>query len=371
MTKYAWIDVRAVTIPQAAVIEASIHSGVDAIVSDDLDLLATLPPTVKRVAIVSQQNCDAGIADAADVILITDAESTIDAIVHRASLGNHADIGAWVNVVDGTTLRAACVAAARLRWTAVQFRDVTKIPLELVLATAENSKGSIVTVVHNLEEARIVFGVLEKGSDAVLLRPHSIEDVSNLVDLCRPVTASTPLEAMQIRQITHVDVGERVCIDTCTYFDKDEGMLVGSYSHSMLLACSETHPLPYMPTRPFRVNAGAVHSYVLCPDNRTHYLTDLGSGSEVLAVSATGQTRKIIVGRIKIERRPLLSIDALSASGVTVNLIVQDDWHVRVLGPEARVLNVTELRPHDQVLGYLVTDKRHVGLPIKEFCIEK
>jgi len=33
---------------------------------------------------------------------------------------------------------------------------------------------------------------------------------------------------------------------------------VGAFGGGFLLCCSETHPLPYMPTRPFRVNAGAV-----------------------------------------------------------------------------------------------------------------
>jgi len=35
------------------------------------------------------------------------------------------------------------------------------------------------------------------------------------------------------------------------------------------------------------------------------------------------------------------------------------------------VLNVTELKPGDQLLGYVATDKRHVGWPVGEFCVEK
>jgi 3-amino-4-hydroxybenzoic acid synthase len=49
---------------------------------------------------------------------------------------------------------------------------------------------------------------------------------------------------------------------------------------------------------------------------------------------------------------------------------VQDDWHVRVLGPEASVLNVTHLKPGDKVLGYTLTEKRHVGWGVAEFCAE-
>jgi 3-amino-4-hydroxybenzoic acid synthase len=138
----------------------------------------------------------------------------------------------------------------------------------------------------------------------------------------------------------------------------------------MVLCCSETHPLPYMPTRPFRVNAGAIHSYTLSVGGRTNYLSELRAGAKVLAVDSVGRTRAVTVGRVKIESRPLLSIDLRTPSGAPVNLLVQDDWHVRVLGPSGRVLNVTELHPGDIVLGYSPQDSRHVGYPIDEFCIE-
>ena len=52
-------------------------------------------------------------------------------------------------------------------------------------------------------------------------------------------------------------MGERACVDTTTHFRRDEGILVGSHSKGMVLCVSETHPLPYMPTRPFRVNASS------------------------------------------------------------------------------------------------------------------
>ncbi|EQD82045.1 hypothetical protein GCM10009533_71310 [Saccharopolyspora spinosporotrichia] len=91
----------------------------------------------------------------------------------------------------------------------------------------------------------------------------------------------------------------------------------------------------------------------------------------LVAVDSSGRTREVTVGRVKIERRPLLSIDAVSDSGRSANLIVQNDWHVRVLGPGGAVLNTTELRPGDSILGYLPNEARHVGYAIDEFCIEQ
>src|SRR5262249_40879568 len=179
------------------------------------------------------------------------------------------------------------------------------------------------------------------------------------------------LVELTVTGISHVGMGERACVDTCTYFRQDEGILVGSHSKGMILCVSETHPLPYMPTRPFRGNAGAIMSCPLSAGGRTNYLSELTAGSKVLAVDIAGRTRLATVGRVKIETRPLLSVDAVAPDGVTVNLILQDDWHVRVLGPGGAVLNSTELTPGDTVLGYLPVADRHVGYPIDEFCREQ
>jgi len=88
-----------------------------------------------------------------------------------------------------------------------------------------------------------------------------------------------------------------------------------------------------MPTRPFRVNAGTVCSYVLARPDRTHYLSELGQGHVVTAVRSNGATRSLVAGRTKTETRPLLLVKARSADGEDASVILQNDWHVRVLGP--------------------------------------
>jgi 3-amino-4-hydroxybenzoic acid synthase len=128
--------------------------------------------------------------------------------------------------------------------------------------------------------------------------------------------------------------------------------------------------LPYMPTRPFRVNAGAIHSYTLADQGRTRYLSELRAGSKVLAVDVRGAARLVTVGRVKIESRPLICVEAVAANGCSVNLFLQDDWHVRVFGADGAVLHSTELAPGDGLLGHLPTADRHVGYAIDEFCLE-
>jgi 3-dehydroquinate synthase class II len=166
-------------------------------------------------------------------------------------------------------------------------------------------------------------------------------------------------------------MGDRVCIDTTSDLGPDEGMIIGSTSSGGLLMSSETHFLPYMELRPFRVNAGALHSYIWCAKGETRYLSELKAGDPVMAVSSDGRSRIVTVGRIKMERRPLLLIHAISSQGVHVNTIVQDDWHVRLLGRNGEVKNSTRLGANDTILGHISVPGRHVGIAIEERIFEK
>ncbi|MFE7761553.1 3-dehydroquinate synthase II family protein [Streptomyces sp. NPDC057438] len=414
--RFAWIDLREVPRPQLqAVVDAAVHARMAGVVSADAELLGTLPPTVTRV-LASASRTEAPAKKPADKHVKNDrsdggdrsgggekdtkagagagpasgtspgagcdlllrkftTQDELDALAaeNRVTTGTTVSgtpVAGFVDVRDDRTLQLSCVGAMALPYTVIHFADPTKIPLEIVLAAAESAEGKLVTVVGDLEEAAIVFDVLERGSDGILFTPRSADDVFALARLLEATTPQLELSTLTVESIRHVGLGDRVCVDTCSHFEEDEGILVGSYSSGFVLCCSETHPLPYMPTRPFRVNAGALHSYTLGPDNRTNYLSEVGSGSALLAVGADGRTRRVVVGRAKLESRPLLEIRTHAEDGRLVSLTVQDDWHVRVLGPGGKVLNVTELRTGDELLGYLAQDKRHVGLPIGEFCKE-
>jgi 3-amino-4-hydroxybenzoic acid synthase len=366
---FAWIDIRGtVGDVRAALVQAAIHHRIDGIVSDDADTLSDLPPTIRRVLAVASPEVDVEAASQADIVLAAHTGRDVNPIVDA---GPSAEAGVHVVVSDADTLRHACETVRRAPWTLLTFTDPTKIPLEIVIAAAENSGGRTVTVVNDIEDAGIVKLVLEHGSDGLLLAPRSADDVATLADVIRPSADRIELGELTVTKVEHIGMGERACIDTCSLLEKDEGCLIGSFSTGMFLSCSETHPLPYMPTRPFRWNAGAVHSYVLVPDNRTRYVSELQAGQPILAIRSTGEVREVRIGRVKIERRPLISVTATTDDGRVVNVIAQDDWHVRLLGPGGSVNNVTDLTPGDKLLGYAPPESRHVGLPITEFCDER
>lgn len=357
---FAWIDVRTLSGQNRdAVVAAALNYNIDGVLTDDAALLETLPPTIRKILVAGDAAPAEGVAD----LVIAD-DTTPETLPAHAN-------GVHVTVRDADTLGAACEWVRRIGWTILTFTDPTKIPLEIVIAAAENSGGKTVTVVDDITDAEIVKLVLEHGSDGLLLAPRHADDVLALAAVLEPSAASVELSELTITTVEHIGMGERACIDTCSLLELDEGCLIGSFASGMFLSCSETHPLPYMPTRPFRWNAGAVHSYVLAPDNRTRYVSELRAGQPILAVRSDGSAREVLIGRVKIERRPLISINARAADGRTVNVIAQDDWHVRLLGPGGSVNNVTELKAGDVLLGYVPPEARHVGLPITEFCEER
>jgi 3-amino-4-hydroxybenzoic acid synthase len=366
--KLCWLDIRAAGSAAEAIREEAVHQRVDGIVAEDPAAFAGLPPTVRKILLhryLPERLDDIGTAD---IVIVPGSAAQREALQQA-----HPDVefGRFVEITESSSLDEACTSARTERWSVLDFRDPTKIPLEIVIAAAAGSAGTIITVAANVEEAQIVFGVLELGSDGVLIPVRTVGEATALRAAAFGTSGEITLVELEVTATTHLGMGERACVDTCTYFGKDEGILVGSTSKGMVLCVSETHPLPYMPTRPFRVNAGAIHSYTVAAQGRTHYLSELHAGSTVLAVDVKGRTRPVSVGRVKIESRPLISVDAVAPNGQTVNLILQDDWHVRVLGPGGAVLNSTELRPGDTILGHLPTADRHVGYPINEFCLEQ
>lgn len=272
-------------------------------------------------------------------------------------------------IKDAETLNKAREFSSNFDYAVVKLVDETNIPLELLIAEFQDTKTGILKEVKYAEDAAVALGVLEVGSGILI----STDDVGELYALGGKIAdmSKEKIELVEatVEEIKHIGMGERACIDTVSLMTKSEGMIIGSTSSGGILVCSEVHPLPYMNTRPFRVNAGAVHSYVWAPGNRTEYLTDLRVGKKVLCVSTDGTTRPITVGRIKTETRPLLLVKA-DAKNTDINVIVQDDWHVRVFGIDGKPKNVTALKKGDKLLAYVTPPGRHVGIKVDERIIE-
>jgi len=225
------------------------------------------------------------------------------------------------------------------------------IPLENLV-----SKSSNIFAFGKVDEIKTLLGVLEKGVKGVVVKPSSVSDIKKAVQMMKGQSANISLVEAEITNIKIASQGDRSCIDTCTMMHNGEGMLVGSSSNFLFLVNSESVQSEYCATRPFRVNAGAVHSYVLLPGNKTKYLSELEPGDEVLVVNGSGTAKPAIVGRNKIEERPLIVIEAEvhpekgGKQKIKSSVILQNAETIRLVQPGSKIISVSNLKKGDKVL---------------------
>ncbi|GIL94034.1 hypothetical protein Vretimale_370 [Volvox reticuliferus] len=271
---------------------------------------------------------------------------------------------------------------------------------------------------------------LEAGTGGVLLRSNDPVQVRNLLSYVsrRAAEESGHPDALlhysvaKVVGVRQLGLGDRACVDLAGLMQPGEGLLVGSFARCLALVHSECGESQYIASRPFRVNAGPVHAYVLCPRGRTRYLSELSSGMEVVVADPAGRCRTAVVGRVKIERRPLVFVELATSAEVDGevdwtlveqgagevtqhSLMLQNAETVKLVGParghasqarpkrleeeaddvEAAVprcgvsgadvawcaISVSELQPGDLVNVLLQPPARHTGIAVQEFILEK
>jgi 3-dehydroquinate synthase II len=186
----------------------------------------------------------------------------------------------------------------------------------------------------------------------------------------RSMGETISLETAEIVRVKSLGMGDRVCVDTCTMMTTGQGMLVGNSSSGLFLVHSESIDNPYVSPRPFRVNAGPVHAYTRVPGGKTRYLSELSAGDEVMIVDHKGSTFSGIVGRLKIEKRPLILITA-TVGDTPITTIAQNAETIRLIDPKGDPISVVSLMPGDKVLVAVESSGRHFGHKIEETITEK
>ena len=248
----------------------------------------------------------------------------------------------------------------------LQSSDWTIIPLENLIA-----KGAkVIAQVRNLEEAQTAFGILEIGVEHILFHSNDAIELKKVLSWLHSEGDRISLQAAEIVEISPVGMGDRVCVDSCTSMTMGQGMLVGNSSSALFLVHSESIVNPYVTPRPFRVNAGPVHAYTRIPGGKTKYLSELSAGDQVLIVDFKGNTTTGIVGRLKIEKRPLMLVKAVIGDK-EISSIVQNAETIRLTDPQGKALSVVSLVPGDKVLAAVEEGGRHFGIKIEESITEK
>lgn len=367
-------------------ITAGIEAGVDWVLVDmeDVDRVRSLGD----VNVAAFQGTDADIVDPEsessddprpDAILVGkdgEGDGTVDL---PPDLSGSADLttlrredeveGAFIRVTGPEYEEFAATAAHDAAYTITVADDWQVIPLENLIARV-GDQTHLVTGVRTATEAETAFETLEVGADGVLIDTDDPDEIRGAVAARDEADRENlSLSWGEVVDVTSVGLADRVCVDTGSLLGDDEGMLVGSMSRGLFFVHAETGDSPYVAARPFRVNAGAVHAYARTPSGETKYLAELESGDEIQIVDREGRTREAIVGRVKIERRPMFRI-AAEVDGDRVDTLLQNAETVRVATPDGRT-PVTDLDEGDEVLLYVEDGGRHFGEPVEETIIER
>ena len=246
-------------------------------------------------------------------------------------------------------------------------REREIIPLENLVAWGR----TVLVVATTPQEVALYRGVLEKGVYGLVLSSPDPAGMRALAGAAQARAEDVSLTAARVRAIVPLGMGDRVCVDTCTWIEGSRGMLVGNSSAGLFLVCAENVPNPYVLPRPFRVNAGAVHSYCRVPGGRTAYLSELSAGSGVLLVDGAGKGEVASVGRVKVERRPLVLLSAVVPSGNEHSIVLQNAETIRLVGPGGATLSISRVAPGDEVLVMEEAAGRHFGVAVEETIREK
>lgn len=374
-------------------ITAGLEAGVDWMLCDEGDT-----SRVRELGAVSVATFANGAID-----VVSDAENEPDAVITGKDgegdgtadlppdFSGSADLssirrgdanGAYIRVFNEDYEKFAESAAEAADYTIVVGEDWTIIPLENLIARI-GDETELVAGVESAEEAQTAFETLETGADGVLLDSDDPDEIRRTVEVRDDAEREQlDLQWAEVTAIEQTGSADRVCVDTGSLMNGDEGMLVGSMSRGLFFVHAETAESPYVASRPFRVNAGAVHAYVRTPGGGTKYLAELGSGDEVQIVDTEGRAREALVGRAKIERRPMFRIEAEvatesgdvdeaeSGDADRIETLIQNAETVKVAtrdGPRA----VTDLEVGDDVRVYYEETARHFGEAVEESIIEK
>jgi 3-dehydroquinate synthase II len=293
---------------------------------------------------------------------------------------NGKSIGVMVNISTQKEQNEALSLIGSVNWILIKCENWKMIPCENLIAAAESSGTKLAAIVENELEVPAIAFALERGIDALVVNKDILE-VAIITKLQRlentesglPInrnSSSLNLELAKIKEISSQGIGDRVCIDTTSFLNIGEGMLCGSFAKSLALIHAETIKSEFVPTRPFRVNAGGIHSYIMMGDLSTSYLSELKSGDEVLIVNENGKSRIATIGRIKLERRPLIKIKWITKEGNEGDVILQQAETVRLIGTDLKPVSITNVVKNMDIFVLNSIPSRHIGTPIRAFCQE-
>ncbi|GEN57559.1 hypothetical protein GCM10012290_20070 [Halolactibacillus alkaliphilus] len=173
----------------------------------------------------------------------------------------------------------------------------------------------------------------------------------------------------KVTSIQDIGEGLRVCLDFIDELSPLEGVWIGNTGNGYCLAVSENRSTETYPKRPFRVNAGAYHHYLVKGNDVTTYLAEVTPGDQLMVFGNTS-SRLVTVGRVKKEYRPFIRL-TLKAAEKEISVTVQNADSVYLLGAEGEAVAVNSLEVGDMLTVKMDQPGRHLGKRVDEWIQEE
>lgn len=312
-------------------------------------------------------------------------------------------MGAIVRLNDSSGQEEALAVLGSVEWLLVEVDSLESswqmIPAENIIAAAQSTGTKLAFSVQKAADVPGLAKALELGVDALCISTKSGEmdpDLWNAAFEARKermeeakITSTSDtaeskpkpeivLGSCWRRDTKGTVLADRICVDLVQKLLPEEGCWVGSSAKVMALVLSEAAASQFVPTRPFRVNAGPVHSYILLGDGvTTKYLSELQPSDQVMVYNTkTKSSRPVAVGRLKEEIRPCVLIELETEStennlGPRGQVFLQQAETVRLAKPAGEFTRVTDLEAQsggkgadtnrDSILLRIMKTGTHVG----------
>jgi 3-dehydroquinate synthase II len=293
-------------------------------------------------------------------------------------------IGSIVTIDSESSQEYARSLVGSVEWLVLEFSDWSMIPIENLLAACEGTPTKIAAVISTPEQAQGAGFALERGVEALvvlssialveaalIVKSQRLEHALQEHDDKSSFSGKVGIGKLTITSIESGGTAERYCIDMTRLLDHGEGLLLGSNASSFLFVHGETLESEFVPTRPFRVNAGPPHAYVRMANGETKYLSELQAGDEILLVNTEGMSRSAMIGRLKIEIRPMILIKWVDENDKEGSMFLQQAETVRVVGLDKKTKSITALKEGEIVIGWCDIGARHIGVSISSTVTER
>tara|TARA_B100000945_G_scaffold153816_1_gene123418 strand:- start:6170 stop:7147 length:978 start_codon:yes stop_codon:yes gene_type:complete len=286
---------------------------------------------------------------------------------------NSKQVGRRVDVSNSSGQSIARSMAGSVEWILLEFGEWKMIPIENIIAACDGGPTKVAARISSAEQVLGAAFALQIGVDALLVDEKTLPTAliaksqrgeKTVENDSENTTQEMTLSKLEVIEVREGGVGDRVCVDLTSMLELGEGMIVGSSSNSMILVHGETVESEFVPIRPFRVNAGAAHSYIMMADGTTSYLSELKMGDEVMVANSDGISRSCMVGRVKIEKRPFILFRWKNENDNEAGVLLQQAETVRLISESRELVSITELVPGTLLLGWTGGAGRHVGQTI-------